>query len=129
MENQSSQKRQSGMIAGVLFIVFGVLLLVHTLGADNLIPHWLVSWPMILILVGVISGIRHRFTQPGPYMCIAVGVAFLAGQIDEELLYGQLIFPAVLLAVGLYLIFGKKGRCGWVHKEGYRQEKMEESGS
>lgn len=108
MENQ---KVRTGMIVGILFILFGIVLLMHTLGAVDIVPGWLISWPMILILIGVISGVKHNFRNAGAYLFIAIGLAFLAGEIDPYLFTGKLVFPAILLAIGLYLILGKHQKC------------------
>lgn len=111
MENQENQRASSGMIAGVLFIAFGAILLVHTLGYANIVPGWLISWPIILIVVGIINGVKYNFKRPGAYLCISTGLAFLAGKINPEVFSNQLVIPAVLLAIGLYLIFGKHQKC------------------
>lgn len=99
------------MIAGILFIAFGIILLMHTLGAVDIVPGWLISWPMILIVIGVISGVKNNFRKAGAYLCIATGLAFLAGEIDPLLFSGELVFPSILLAIGLYLMFGKHRKC------------------
>ncbi|WP_407428289.1 LiaF transmembrane domain-containing protein [Arcticibacter sp.] len=107
MENQ----RAGSGIAGILLIAFGTLLLVHTLGGSNIFPGWLISWPMILISIGVISGVKNHFSKAGPYLCIATGMAFLASKINPSIFSVELVVPAVLLAIGLYLLFGKHRKC------------------
>lgn len=111
MEKQVNKRANSGMIVGVLFMALGAMLLLHTLGLANFVPVWLMSWPMILIIIGLISGVKHKFRNAGSYLCISTGLAFLAGKINPDVFSGQLIVPAVLLAIGLYLIFGKHQRC------------------
>lgn len=111
MENQRNQKAGSGIIAGILFIAFGTILLVHTLGGADIVPAWLISWPMVLIVIGVISGVKHNFKKAGAYLFIATGMAFLAGKINPHLFSGPLFIPAALLAMGLYLIFGRHQKC------------------
>lgn len=111
MENQVNKKTRSGMIVGILFIAFGLMLLMHTLGLSTIVPAWLISWPMILIVIGLVSGVKHKFRKAGAYLCIATGLAFLAGEINPHMFSGQLVVPAVLLAIGLYLILGKSQSC------------------
>lgn len=105
--NTYTSKRFSAISAGVLFIIFGILLLAKTWGFTNMFPDWLISWPFIVIVIGLISGIKHRFTRPGAYYLIGIGTAFLADRIYPALQTYQLLFPLILLAAGLYLIFGK----------------------
>jgi len=111
MENQAKRRSGSGMLAGILFILFGVVMLIRTLGGIEFMPDWLISWPMILVVIGLVTGINHRFRKPGAYICLSLGLAFLLGEINPEIFSGQLIFPAVLLALGFYLMFGKAGKC------------------
>ncbi|EOR95254.1 hypothetical protein ADIARSV_1574 [Arcticibacter svalbardensis MN12-7] len=85
-------------------------------------PDWLISWPVIVIAIGVISGIKHRFSKPGAYYLIGIGTAFLADRIYPALNTYQLLFPLILLSAGLYMIFGKyNNNCGFkqVNKETY----------
>lgn len=111
MENHRNQKAGSAIIAGVLFITFGIILLVHTIGGVDIVPTWLISWPMVLIVLGVISGVKHKFKKAGAYLFIAAGLAFLAGKINPHLFSGELVIPAVLVGMGLYLIIGKHQKC------------------
>ena len=120
--NEYNKKRFSAISAGLLFIIFGILLLAKTWGLIDEIPDWLISWPTIVIAIGLISGIRHRFSRPGAYYMIGIGTAFLADRIYPNLSNYQLLFPSILLAGGLYLIFGKHNHtCGFkeVNKESY----------
>ncbi|MGV3705874.1 MAG: LiaF transmembrane domain-containing protein [Arcticibacter sp.] len=128
MENQAKRRSGSGMVAGVLFILFGVVMLIRTLGGIDFVPDWLISWPMILVVIGLVIGINHRFRKPGAYICLFLGLAFLAGEINPEIFSGQLIFPAMLLALGFYLMFGKGGKCCMGTHSGFGHRQANDTG-
>ena len=112
--NKYNTNRSSAILAGVLFILFGILLLAKTWGFTNMFPDWLISWPSILIVIGLVSGFKHRFSKPGAYYLIGIGTAFLVDKIYPAINTYQLLFPSILLAAGMYMIFGKHNHsCGF----------------
>ena len=120
--NKYNTKKFSSISAGLLFIGFGILLLAKTWGLTDMFPDWLISWPVIVIATGLISGIKHKFARPGAYYLISIGTAFLIERIYPSLNTYQLLFPLVLLSAGLYMIFGRYHHsCGFkqVDKETY----------
>lgn len=94
--------------AGLIFLLSGFILLSQTLGLDTGIPDWIVSWPVLLIVIGIYSGIKHHFRRAGAYFMIAIGSAFLAERVVPGIHFHQLIFPVLILAAGLHLMFGRK---------------------
>ncbi|MEZ5016639.1 MAG: DUF5668 domain-containing protein [Flavipsychrobacter sp.] len=73
-------------------------------------------WPIILIAVGLLIGIKNKFRNNAPYILIAIGVFKL---IPEFTILGvssaTLALPAGLMLIGIYIIFKpqskKKGGC------------------
>jgi hypothetical protein len=92
--------------AGSLVVIIGVVLLARQAGAD--LPHWLVSWPMIPIVVGLFIGIRHSFKNPGWIFPVLVGSIFLINEFDPTLNMGHYVWPAVVIAIGLMIMFKPK---------------------
>lgn len=107
-ENNIQAPRQGKATAGIIFLLLGVFMLAKTTGLAADIPDWIISWPMLLIIIGVLSGINHQFRRPGAYFMIGIGGVFLADRIIPGVQSYDLIFPVILLALGLHLIFGKK---------------------
>ncbi|WP_069658152.1 LiaF transmembrane domain-containing protein [Arcticibacter eurypsychrophilus] len=110
MENSNPiyNKRQGSgkKWAGLIFLFIGVVLLVRSLGV--LIPDWLTSWPMILIAVGIFTGNRQNYRNPTSVILIVIGVVFLVARIIPGVDLGNFVFPVLVMAIGLYLILGKK---------------------
>lgn len=91
---------------GVIFLVLGLVLLSQQLGL--FIPNWVTSWPMVLIIIGLISGRKHQFRNPGSYFLILIGGIFLLDKMFESVDLHDFAWPVVIIGVGLYLIVGKR---------------------
>jgi predicted membrane protein len=102
--------RRGKVIGGVFVVIVGLLFLSRALGAD--IPHWLVSWKMLLIGVGLFIGFKHRFRNWGWIFPFGVGVAFLTADIFPDLIQKPLLWPLLIIMVGLIMIF-KPRRKRW----------------
>jgi predicted membrane protein len=120
VQNQESQKDEwrnslSGrVLAGVLIITAGVLLFADRSGAINL-PEWLLSWPMILIVIGSYLGVRHGFRGPAWIILILIGSIFLLRHVDSDLDFRNYTLPLIVIAIGLVMVFRpqKKNREKW----------------
>jgi hypothetical protein len=91
---------------GLIIIIVGVVLLARQAGAD--IPHWLISWPMILIAIGSYVGVKHSFRGPGWAVLMLIGSAFLLREIDPMLNFGNYIWPIAIIVIGIMMIFRPK---------------------
>jgi hypothetical protein len=91
---------------GLIIILVGVILLARQAGAD--IPHWLISWPMILIAIGSYVGVKHSFRGPGWAVLMLIGSAFLLREIDPMLNFGNYLWPVAIIVVGIMIIFRPK---------------------
>ncbi len=96
-------------------------------------PGWLFSWPMILIAVGVFSGIKHGFRGGGWMILLLVGGFFLLDQVDTGFNIHRYIVPFAIICVGLVMItrprrgddsryWNRYDRRGWGWRGGYWQD-------
>ncbi|MGZ5285530.1 MAG: LiaF transmembrane domain-containing protein [Flavisolibacter sp.] len=110
---QHRRHRENGhKWAGIALLIVGGLLLARESGM--FFPHWFFTWPMVLIGIGLFTGIRHQFNSPVPFILLVVGGIFLAGEISSEYSLRQYLWPAILITMGLVFIFrsrrfGKQG--------------------
>lgn len=99
-------KNNSGrVIGGIVVLMVGLGFLAHR--ADLDVHHWLFSWPMILVVIGIFIGSRESF-RPGGWLAVtAVGAIFLADDVLDsfDLEIGRYFWPCVVIAIGLYMIF------------------------
>ena len=86
-------------------------LLVRQMGVG--VPDWLFSWEMLLIVVGIFSGLAHAFRGPGWLIMILIGTFFLTDRLVPGLDIHRFIWPAVIIAVGLIMLIRPKNILGW----------------
>jgi predicted membrane protein len=83
--------------------VVGSLLLARKSGVD--IPHWLLDWPMILIVIGLFIGVRHRFHSPAWIILVGIGTFFMADHFIEDFSFRQYLWPIIIITIGIMMIF------------------------
>lgn len=107
MKRNRINNNDGGMIFGFIILGVGVLILLRKL--DVFYPDWLLSWPMILIAVGVISLVKHEFKTFFGALMLGLGVFFLLQQeFDFDFGLQRFVFPIALILVGIYLITKKR---------------------
>lgn len=106
MENYNKKNRKGGKIFfGLTLLIIGFILLFKQFGYYY--PDWLISWPMLLIVIGFANGFKHRFRNSGWLIMLLIGGVFLAEKIDPELSVVGYTWPVILIGLGVYCIFGK----------------------
>ncbi|MBL7857908.1 MAG: hypothetical protein JNM57_09475 [Cyclobacteriaceae bacterium] len=118
--NQGSDKKQTdslkpheygNVLAGLIVLVVGSLLLARQAGVE--LPHWLFTWQMLVIAIGIFSGAKHGFRDWGWLIPVTVGGIFLAGEFVEDFSVRQ-YWPIIVIVVGLTMIFNaskKNSKC------------------
>ena len=90
---------------GIGIAIVGILLFLHTMGV---LPYFDPedSWPIILIIIGVLIGIKNRFQRNAWWILIIVGLANL---IPQFTIMGKpsshYAWPAGIIIVGLAIAF------------------------
>ncbi len=101
------RRRPNGKIwFPIALVMVGGLLMARQLGAG--IPEWIFSWQMLLIALGIISGLAHAFRGPGWLIMILVGSFFLMDQLIPGLDIHRFIWPAAIILVGLVMLIRPK---------------------
>lgn len=90
---------------GLTLAIVGALLLSKKFGYEY--PDWLITWPMLLILIGVGKIIRKGFSHLSWLPFILIGGLFLAEKIDPSFEVSNYILPIILITAGLFIIFGR----------------------
>ncbi len=103
-----NKKNNNRNINGLLLLAAGALLLFYKMGAP--IPSWIFSWQMILIVIGIITGIKSNFENKGWIILILIGGLFLVDDINPMLNLGNYILPIILIGAGLVFLSPKKTR-------------------
>lgn len=108
--------RGSRIWSGIVLIGAGVLLLAYKMGAP--IPAWIFTWPVLLIAIGILSGIGSKFRNPGSVIMILIGTVFLADQSIPGIDFHNYLVPVILIGLGLIFIFRPK------HSQCQRRERF-----
>lgn len=118
-ENRNqSQDRYGRTVTGLFFVAVGLLLLAYKMGVA-FIPSWIFTWPCILIIIGIYTGIKTKFKNFSWVILTAIGTIFLIDQQTHDLNLNQYILPIAFIGIGLIFITRPRNR--W--KDEYRMNK------
>lgn len=110
MENENFNNRPTvrhdRFWTGMAFLIVGGILLGQKMGIA--FPNWLFTWPMILILVGIVSGFKHRFQNMSWIILIGIGGIFLLDEIIGDWELSRYIWPLSFLGIGLLFVLNPK---------------------
>ena len=121
--NSNIQRHQRNrVLAGIILVGIGVVLFADKMGV--LLPHWLLTWPVLLIVIGIYSGIKHNFSNATWIILVALGGIFLWDEMMMDVSLKPFTIPIILVAAGLLTIvrprfgdrhnsFGQRRRDRW----------------
>lgn len=128
MQEQNMQRRNKFLSnnrwTGLILLLVGAVLLLRQTGYP--LPAWLISWEMILIVVGLVIGIRHGFKDFSWLVMILVGVVFISDDIYPDIKLKQYAVPIIIISVGLLFVLSPKRMCGG--NERWRRRRMHRFG-
>lgn len=101
--NSQCMNKNSSSIFGIVLVVVGGLIIASRAGLG--IPSWVLSWPMILITVGLAVGISTGFRRSGWFVPLLIGLFFLLDDILPGFFPREYFWPALLVVGGILLIF------------------------
>jgi len=112
MENTEKQPVRNGLkkkslVFGLLVLALGLTWLMRNFGilSENVWDH-IFSWQMLLIAIGVIN-ISNDSSRVFGWILISIGGFFLLSDIyDWPTSFRNVFWPALLILIGLVLIFG-----------------------
>lgn len=111
MENKMEGKRknESRIFAGLILVVVGASLFLRNTGFP--LPEWLFSWPMILILIGIYTAVKHNFRNNSWIILIALGIFFLLDRFIPGINLTPYFWPLFIIGIGLmFILRPERGR-------------------
>ncbi|PTQ99430.1 cell wall-active antibiotic response 4TMS protein YvqF [Mucilaginibacter yixingensis] len=109
-ENYNNNRLRNGKVfAGLIILVLGCLLLLKNL-LDFFIPDWLISGHMFLLVLGLYFGVRHNFRSPVWVILTIIGGFGVLDDIVPHIHLDRAIFPMIIIAIGLWILVGRKRR-------------------
>lgn len=107
MIHQHYKKQNSGKkMFGLLLVGVGVVWALRQGGVP--LPEWIFSWGLLLIAVGLVNGYKHNFKLGGWLIPLLIGVVFFADEFYPMNNVHAFLWPMVLVAFGLIMIFKPK---------------------
>jgi len=122
IDNAITRHRKNRVLGGLVLIGIGAVLFADKMGM--VLPPWLLTWPMLLIVIGLYSGIKHGFRNASWLIILAVGSIFLWDEMVADVNLKKFTVPIILIAVGLLSIV--KPRFGWSGRMQQRRERRRE---
>ncbi len=103
MKNDYGTNREGArIVAGLILVGIGAAYLLRNL--NFIVPEWIFTWPMILILIGIYSGVKHNFRNATWVILLAIGGIFLAGNFYREVDFDRAFWPLIIIGFGLMFI-------------------------
>lgn len=105
--NRHHYRRNRGdkTVFGIIVLLVGVALMLHTL---DIIPilRWHTLWPYVLIVIGILSGIKHKFANMGAWVLIFIGCAFAIPSMEiwNGHYTDELVAPLALIGLGGFIV-------------------------
>ncbi|MES2388075.1 MAG: LiaF domain-containing protein [Bacteroidota bacterium] len=122
--NNKPQNRTGRVLSGIFLLTLGTVWLFQNatgfLDTDIIGP--LFTWKFLLIVLGVSMGLRHGFSRPGWLIPLAVGSVFMLKDYNPAINLTDFIFPAILIAIALFMIFFKPNPDKWQKMHRLREE-------
>jgi predicted membrane protein len=117
VEKYSNRRRMKKYVFGIIVILIGLLLLSRNTG--QLPPGWMpvvFSWQMLLIGIGVISLFGKDSYIPGIILILIGGIFIIPKFGVLPFSVHSLFWPAILIAIGLIILFKGFGRRQFQHR-------------
>lgn len=97
---------QPRSVIGLIIIILAIIIFFDNIGI-HIFSIIFRNWPLALIIIGVamLVGPYKKEQSTGPYILITIGLLFFLGQFRLfHYQWNNLIFPLILLAVGVYIL-------------------------
>jgi len=101
--NWEKEHQRGKVFGGLILITIGALFLAREMGV--IIPGWIFSWKILLIVIGLYIGVKHSFKNFKWLIPIFIGSAFLVRDFYPEIIAANLIWPIVIIMFGIALLF------------------------
>ena len=104
MSRNSSSSRNSNLWIGLIVIAVGIFLFIDKLDLW-FFPYWVFSWPVLLIIIGLLIGVRKKFRSVGWLILVLIGSFFLLDEFPGFEYLHRYGLPLGVIIVGFFLLF------------------------
>jgi predicted membrane protein len=122
MKNWENSHNRGKLMGGLILIIIGSIFLLKELGTP--IPHWIFTWKMLIIVIGIFSGFKQNFEPGGWIIPIIIGAAFLIQDFIPDFRISHFFWPIIIIAIGLIMIFKpKRSQRKWEKYQDWNNQK------
>jgi predicted membrane protein len=107
-QNPIKHHNNGNIIAGLIIIAIGATYMLRNVGFP--FPEWLFSWPSLLIIVGIYSGVKHNFRNNAWIFLIGLGLFFMGETYFANIPFmhnmptREFLIPIMIISVGIIMI-------------------------
>jgi predicted membrane protein len=96
------------LAAGIGMMILGILIALDQLASFSL--PWLgvraiALWPLVIVAVGMVKIVESRLRSVGGWVLFAIGILLFARSVWGRVSIGDIIWPCILVAVGVFIVF------------------------
>jgi len=105
-----SRQGKDHLAFGIAIAATGILILLHLTGYIPL--NIKTGWPLILVVIGLLIGIKNRFRKNAWWILVLIGGAHMIPRFEiNGTPSTRLIWPVIMIIAGLFIAFTKPRRC------------------
>lgn len=106
MKNKKRYSDSGNYTLGFILVLIGAILLLKKL--DIFYFDWMISWPMIFVVVGLFTLIRTKFDSAFGWFMLLFGSFFLSKKyLPIPVEYEPFVIPVGLILLGLYFLISR----------------------
>ncbi|PJJ80111.1 LiaF transmembrane domain-containing protein [Mucilaginibacter auburnensis] len=109
------------VVGGVILLALGAILLLKQLDLF-FFPHWIFSGPMWIIGAGLYFGANSNFKKPIWLLVISFGCITLLGEIFPGFDSSDIVWPAILIIVGVWMILRRNKKAATWDKHAWKSK-------
>ncbi|HEX2536205.1 MAG TPA: DUF5668 domain-containing protein [Chitinophagaceae bacterium] len=110
-EGTQPGRNRSHIWVGLFILAVGAVLLLRQTGV--LFPHWLFTWPVLLIGFSLIGALKEGF-RPGGWIPLGlVGAVFLVDKLYPHIHVQRFAWPVLIMTAGLWIILKPRSKSHW----------------
>jgi len=98
-------KRNSRAVLGIILILIGAALIAINLDWIPFSLAWLVSWKMLLIVIGVVLLASKQNKGPGIVLVLIGGFFLALDFVDSSYYLHRIFWPSLIILVGIMFLF------------------------
>ena len=95
-------RNKAYLAGGIILSILGVLWLIHALGI--VVPEIIVSFPSLIMLIGLITLIQTKFKSEVAWVIFGFGVVLMLNKLFPNQNIWQIGLAGLLLILGIYYL-------------------------